>query len=190
MTLPNKITVFRLLLIPAFVAALLAYSPERLHFRFIALGIYVLAAVSDGVDGYIARHYNLQSQLGKMLDPLADKLLVNIAFIFLAVNPYLAVHVPLWVPPVILLRDFIIVGGAMLIKRRYGNVHVEPSLLGKFGTVVQFVAVIAVLLELAFAMPLVYIMLLISLAAMGQYVLQGWNNVRVRNRRSEELRHG
>ncbi|MEK7795153.1 MAG: CDP-alcohol phosphatidyltransferase family protein, partial [Candidatus Hydrogenedentota bacterium] len=83
MTLPNKISLFRLLLIPAFVAALLAIDADRPQLRWLAAGIYVLAAFSDAVDGYLARRWQQTSELGALLDPLADKLLVNIALVFL-----------------------------------------------------------------------------------------------------------
>jgi CDP-diacylglycerol--glycerol-3-phosphate 3-phosphatidyltransferase len=114
-TLPNRISLARLLLIPVFVVLLQLYTPERPAFRLAALAVFVIAVASDGIDGLIARRYHLQTKLGAVLDPLADKLLINVAFIFLAVNPHLETPVPKWLPVIVLARDAFITGGAFLI---------------------------------------------------------------------------
>lgn len=83
MNIANKISTFRILCVPFFIASLIYYTPQREYLRFVALGIFVLGVVSDAVDGYIARKSKQISKAGLVLDPLGDKLLLMSAFIFL-----------------------------------------------------------------------------------------------------------
>lgn len=147
MTLANRITLFRLVLIPVFCLLIFCYTESREYLRFAALGVYLLAVISDGVDGYIARHWDQQTQLGTRLDPMADKLLVNLGLVFLAANESLIHNIPRGFPVFVLTRDLAIVLVAYAIHRKKGTVHVQPSMLGKLTTVVQFCTVIAVLLQ-------------------------------------------
>src|SRR5712671_76526 len=98
MTTANKITIFRILLVPFFIVEVLSYvgDGEELH-RFLAIAAFLLASVCDGVDGYIARRYNQRSELGAILDPLADKLLLVSGIVLLSFDhrPYLQ-PIPLW----------------------------------------------------------------------------------------------
>jgi CDP-diacylglycerol--glycerol-3-phosphate 3-phosphatidyltransferase len=146
-TLANRITFFRLALIPVFCLLIFCYTESRDYLRFAALGVYLLAAISDGMDGYIARHWDQQTQLGVRLDPMADKLLVNLGLVFLAANESLLYNIPRWFPVFVLTRDVAIVLIAYAIHQRKGTVHVQPSMLGKLTTVVQFCTLIAVLLQ-------------------------------------------
>jgi len=84
MNFANKISIFRILSVPFFIACLLYYSVERDYLRYLALVIFILAVISDAVDGYVARKSKLQSKAGLVLDPLGDKLLLMGAFIFLS----------------------------------------------------------------------------------------------------------
>src|SRR5262245_9273306 len=85
-TLANKITILRILALPAFILAVLYYAPDYEYLRAVALGIFLLAAVSDFVDGYIARRFDQKTQIGSILDPLADKLLLVSAFVCLFIR--------------------------------------------------------------------------------------------------------
>ncbi len=176
MTLPNKISLFRLLLIPAFVAALLAIDADRPQLRWLAAGIYVLAAFSDAVDGYLARRWQQTSELGALLDPLADKLLVNIALVFLAVHPYVE-SVPRWVPVRVLVRDATITGGTYLIHRFYGHAEAPPRPLGKLSTLVQNIAIPAIVLNFAYKQELLTLMILIVGLSLVDYVRLGIRQV-------------
>ncbi|MBX7256237.1 MAG: CDP-alcohol phosphatidyltransferase family protein [Candidatus Hydrogenedentes bacterium] len=148
MTLANRITIGRLVLIPVFIVLIMSYTREEPFFRIAALVTFIVAAVSDGIDGFVARAYNQKSKLGAVLDPLADKLLVNLAFVFLAVNDQLRTPIPAWFPVVILSRDAIIVIGAYLINEYFGPVRVRPQISGKLTTTFQMALIISVLLEL------------------------------------------
>ena len=173
MTLANRITVFRLLLIPVFVGLVVGYTREHQWVRYAALGVYAAAAVSDALDGFVARAYNQKTKLGAMLDPLADKLMINIGFVFMAVNEEFAYTVPYWFPAVILARDTMIVMGAYLINEYYGPVRVRPRIGGKMTTVFQMGLVIAVLLEAGFARKLMYATVAISAFSYVDYMYAG-----------------
>ena len=173
MTLANRITVGRLLLIPVFVVLVMAYTREQAWLRFAALGVFLTAAVSDALDGFVARAYNQKTRLGATLDPLADKLLTNIAFVFLAVNQEIKAPVPSWIPVVILSRDVIIVLGVYLIHEYFGPFRPRPRISGKLTTTFQMASIIAVLLELFFARALLYATVIVSIGSFFDYLLAG-----------------
>ncbi len=163
----------RLLLIPVCLAGIVLYRGEEQWPRMLAFVAYALAAASDAVDGYIARHFNQQSQFGRVLDPLADKLLVILTFIFLAVNPHFETAVPMWLPVFLLTRDATITGGAFLIKRMYGEVQFHPRFLGKLNTVVECVAALGVLAEVPFANWLLIALVGVGIASWMDYLVEG-----------------
>ena len=144
-TVPNLLTVFRMVLIPVFVS-LLFYQ------RFIlALAIFVLAGVTDGLDGLLARRFNQKSQLGTILDPIADKLMLVTAFVVLSMRSVfpqpLPSHlpVPFWVTVAVISRDVFILVGAAAINIVTGFRGFRPSLLGKINTTVQIFAITAII---------------------------------------------
>lgn len=141
MTIPNYITIFRLLLVPAVVLALISGRMEW------ALACFVAAGVSDGLDGFIARQFDQRSELGAYLDPMADKLLLVSVFVMLG---YMS-ELPLWLVFAAVSRDALIVG-AVLLSTIMGNpVAMKPLFVSKANTAVQIVLVIVVLAELAFS---------------------------------------
>lgn len=140
-TVPNILTVFRMVLIPVFVS-LLFYQ------RFLlALGVFVLAGMTDGLDGLLARRFNQKSQLGTILDPIADKLMLVTAFIVLSMRSVFPqpvpshLPVPFWVTVAVISRDVFIMVGAAAINIVTGFRGFRPSLLGKINTTIQIVAV-------------------------------------------------
>jgi cardiolipin synthase (CMP-forming) len=149
MTTANKITILRILLIPFFVVELIYYvrSGNEAH-RLAALLCFAVAAILDGVDGYIARRYNQISELGKILDPLADKLLLVSGVVALSFDhgPFLG-QIPLWLTGTIIGRDLLIVIGMVVIQMTVGKVGVRPRFTGKIATVLQMSAVIWILLK-------------------------------------------
>ena len=149
MTTANKITILRILLIPFFVVELLYYvrTGNEVH-RLLAILSFAITAILDGVDGYIARHYNQVSELGKILDPLADKLLLVSGIVALSFNHgnFLG-QVPLWFTGTIIGRDLLILIGVAVIRFIVGKVRVHPRLLGKIATVLQMSVVIGILLK-------------------------------------------
>jgi len=151
MNIANKISTFRILSVPFFIAALIYYNESREYLRFVALFIFILGGISDAVDGYIARKSKLQSKAGLILDPLGDKLLLMSAFICLSFLESFRIQFPLWVTFIVISRDVIIILGAIVIYVVKQNIEVFPTRLGKSSTIFQIFAVIAVLLQLGLA---------------------------------------
>lgn len=177
MTFANKITLFRILSIPFFIAALIFYAPERDYLRFAALAIFLLAIVSDVVDGHIARTRREKTPAGALLDPLADKALLITAFIFVyrLSKTYLAVPLPLWVLLVVLSRDAIILIGSSVILAAKRNIHIQPTWWGKLTTFFQMMTIVFVVAESTLA-PLIWTTACLFTAISGiDYARKGIN---------------
>ncbi|WP_054311217.1 CDP-alcohol phosphatidyltransferase family protein [Mesorhizobium sp. 1M-11] len=144
MTIPNLISILRLLLVPGVVLAML-----QAHWEWAFAG-FVIAGVSDGVDGFIARHFNQHSRLGAYLDPIADKLLLVSVFIVLGISGEL----PLWLVVAMVSRDGLIICAVVLSSVMGHPVEVKPLFVSKANTAVQIILAAEVLAELAFAMHL------------------------------------
>jgi len=149
MTTANKVTILRILLVPFFVVEALYYvkTANEVH-RLLAILCFAVAAICDGVDGYIARHYNQRSELGAVLDPLADKMLLVSGIVLLSFDhqPYFN-SVPLWLTGAIIGRDILILVGLIVIQMFVGKVRIRPRMLGKIATVLQMVVVLWILLK-------------------------------------------
>jgi CDP-diacylglycerol--glycerol-3-phosphate 3-phosphatidyltransferase len=149
MTTANKITILRILLIPFFVVELIYYvrSGNEIH-RLLAILTFAVTAILDGVDGYIARCYNQISELGKILDPLADKLLLVSGIVTLSFNhgTFLG-QIPLWLTGTIIGRDLLLLVGVGVIHYTVGKIVVHPRIPGKIATVLQMAVVIWILLK-------------------------------------------
>ena len=167
MTTANKITIVRILMIPAFVTMAIYYGQsvqrgEPLEWqRFTAIAIFLVAAISDGLDGYVARRYNQRSALGVILDPIADKGLLLSGIITLSISNWSETdptygRFPAWFPVLIITRDAVIVVGSVVLHLLNGKVQVRPSWTGKVATVLQMAAIAWVMLQLRF-IPLPYI---------------------------------
>ena len=152
MTTANKITITRILMIPVFVMMAIYYGRgvskghpcEWQHVATVLL--FIGASASDGIDGYIARRYKQQSQLGVLLDPIADKGLLLAAIITLSFSNW-TYEFPLWFPVLVITRDVVIVTGTIVLHFLVGKAQVKPSLLGKTATAFQMVAISCVLLQ-------------------------------------------
>jgi CDP-diacylglycerol--glycerol-3-phosphate 3-phosphatidyltransferase len=149
-TTANKVTVLRILLVPVFVVQVLYYerTGDEWH-RLAAILSFAFAAVSDAYDGYLARRYNQRSELGALLDPLADKLLLVSALVLITFvkGPHLP-NLPLWLAGTVIGRDVIqAIGFAVLHYTLGGKVPVRPRLVGKVATVLQMVSVSWALLK-------------------------------------------
>ncbi len=170
LTIPNFITLVRFLLVPAVVFALLS---GRVGWAFAG---FVAAALSDGVDGFIARQFNQRSDLGAYLDPIADKLLLVSVFVVLG---YMG-HLPLWLVVAAVSRDGLIVGGVVLSAVMGNPVAMKPLLVSKANTLAQLLLASLVLagLSLSFSLGIVYGILvylsgLLTIASGAAYLV-GW----------------
>ena len=145
LTVANFLTILRLLLIPVFVTSLFY---QRFGW---ALTVFLSAAITDGLDGLVARSFNQKTQLGAILDPMADKLLLATAFIVLSLPRFTFTEpIPFWVTIAVISRDAFIVLGAIVINMVTRFSHFRPSLPGKINTVVQIVQIVAFLAANAF----------------------------------------
>ncbi len=177
MTLANRITLVRILLIPVVLVLIMMYEKDKPHLRHAALAIFVIAAVSDALDGFVARAFEQKSKLGAVLDPLADKLLINLSFVFLAVNREFVQRIPIWFPVIVLSRDVIIVLGSYLINEFFGPLRVRPRLSGKLTTVFQMATIVGVLLEARISAFLVYSTVALSVISFFVYLRDGLKQV-------------
>lgn len=161
MTLASKITLARIALVPVFAVYVAKYGlgiaanqPVETQ-RWIALGIFILASSTDGLDGWIARRFNQKSKFGAFIDPLADKFLLITAIVFLSAFPW--DHddwrIPIWFAWLVVLRDTLIVIGIILVKRQAHLVHYQPHWTGKMCTVTQMVAIGWVMLKVKILPP-------------------------------------
>jgi cardiolipin synthase len=167
-TIPNLITIMRFLLVPGVVYALLTGRMDW------ALAGFVIAGVSDGVDGFIARHFNQRTELGAYLDPMADKLLLVSIFIVLGIMG----NLPLWLVIAAVTRDALIVTAVLLSSVMGRPVEMKPLMVSKVNTTFQIMLAISVLAELAFRTDfgwfsdaLVYLCGVLTIASAAAYLV-------------------
>jgi cardiolipin synthase (CMP-forming) len=141
--LPNLICLARIALVGPIIAALTTG-----HFE-LAMGVFTLAAVSDGLDGYLAKRFHWTSELGKLLDPAADKLLLVSVF----VSATWLGMVPRWLTAAAVARDVMIALGALVFRMWFGPLRGRPTLLSKLNTGVQLAYLLAVMSQQAFHLP-------------------------------------
>lgn len=176
-TLPNLLTVFRMVLVPIFVT-LLFYQ------RFVlALVVFVIAGITDGLDGLLARRFDQRSQLGTVLDPIADKLMLVTAFVVLSMRSVFPqpvpshLPIPFWVTAAVISRDVFIVVGAAAINVMTGFRGFRPSWLGKLNTTVQIIAVGIIMLAASipygtgYYLPTLYVLVFtLTILSGGHYI--------------------
>lgn len=171
MNLPNKITIFRVCMIPVFLVFMLV--PGIPFGNYIATAVFVIACLSDALDGHIARKHNLVTNFGKFMDPIADKLLVCSALICFVELSYM----PAWMVIVIIAREFII-NGFRLIASDNGVV-IAASYWGKFKTIAQMIACILLIVQLPFVWAevaeqiFIWLALILTVVSLCEYI---WKN--------------
>ncbi len=137
--LPNAITLSRIALVPVLILAL---KDQRYG---LAVALFVLAGLSDALDGFLAKRLNLVTRLGGILDPAADKILLLSAYVMLTVLE----QIPFWLMLTVAFRDLLIVGGYLIYVAHSGPVHMRPSILSKLNTFVQITLIGVILVEKA-----------------------------------------
>ena len=176
MNTPNKLTLARMIATPVFMATMLI---DFDYHYLVSMVIFIAASLTDMIDGKMARKYNLVTDFGKFADPLADKMLVNLAFLALVV---LGV-VPVWVFAIILVRDFAVDGMRMMAAR--DGVTIAASFYGKLKTTTQMTALIILLLNLIVNLEFftiigniaLYLALILTVFSGGDYLIKGWKKV-------------
>ena len=170
MNLPNKLTVLRVCMVPVFVVFML-WNGFGTASKYVAAAIFILASMTDWLDGYLARKNNLVTDFGKFMDPIADKLLVCSALICLVEKGALAA----WIVIIIIGREFIISGFRLVASDK--GVVIAASYWGKFKTVSQMLMVILLILDLggAFnvvAQVLIWIAVILTVVSLVDYLVK------------------
>lgn len=167
--IPNLISILRILLVIPLAFFLLAKS------YLVALGLFVLAGLSDALDGYLARHFNWSSRLGALLDPVGDKLLMITSYLVLGGQE----HLPIWLVVVVIMRDVIIVTGGLAYRIMIGEVSIEPIFSSKVNTALQIALMALVLFSLSvMSIPvlvidvMIYLVLISTVFSGVGYILQ------------------
>ncbi|HIQ74152.1 MAG TPA: CDP-diacylglycerol--glycerol-3-phosphate 3-phosphatidyltransferase [Candidatus Cottocaccamicrobium excrementipullorum] len=172
MNLPNKLTVLRVIMIPFFVFFLLLENGTNPNLRYVAAAIFIIASFTDLLDGKIARKYNLVTNFGKFMDPLADKLLVCSALICLIELG----QIPAWMVIVIISREFIISGFRLVASDN--GVVIAASYWGKFKTVFQMISVILLIVNLPVlelpASICLWIALILTVVSLIDYIAKNY----------------
>ncbi|MCF8142456.1 MAG: CDP-alcohol phosphatidyltransferase family protein [Deltaproteobacteria bacterium] len=169
MTIPNLITTLRIILVPIFIIYLI-------NERFLeALTVFVLAGLSDGIDGLLARLLNQKSRLGAFLDPLADKFLLIAAFVVLAFRGF----IPAWLAVTVITRDILILLGVLILFLTKQNIVIHPSIVSKITTCLQLGTVFLVLAGNHFhlfskAIPIIYVVTGVLTIASGLHYMRSW----------------
>ncbi len=166
MKVSNKITIFRILLVPPFIVFALYRYPE---YKWVAFWIFIVASVTDSLDGYIARKYNEITKFGIFIDPLADKILISSGLIVLV-----DLHsIPSWMAVIIIAREFSITG-LRTIAMSSGKV-ISASKWGKLKTVSQIVAISAVIIKIPYGIVLMWLALAFTMISGIDYLMKNMN---------------
>ena len=172
MNLPNKLTVLRVCMVPVFVVLML-FDGLGAAGKYAAAAVFVLASITDWLDGYLARKNNLVTDFGKFMDPIADKLLVCSAMICLVESDAL----PAWMVIIIIGREFIISGFRLVASDK--GVVIAASYWGKFKTVFQMIMVILLILDpggifRVIAQAVTWIALILTVVSLADYLRKNW----------------
>ncbi len=171
----NRITVGRILAVPVFIYTLLYYAPQRSYLRWVALSVFLLAVLSDVIDGYIARVYRQNTRAGAILDPLADKLLLISGFVCLSfvAHAWGPVVFPLWFVVAVVSRDIILLIGAMIIFLVRGDLDVKPSIWGKATAFLQVMCILGIFWQWPFSLYLCDVTLILVIISSLDYIRDG-----------------
>ena len=175
LTFANKVTIGRILLVPFFIATVLYLSPQRPYLRWLALGLFLTAVISDIIDGYIARTRHQKTRAGALLDPLADKILLISAFICLYIQraQFDEIWFPLWFVVAIISRDVILLLGSMIIQLTTGKLDIEANRSGKTTAFLQIICVLGILLQLRFTFIFWHMALAATIISGVIYIKEG-----------------
>jgi len=165
----DKLSISRIILVPIFVSFLI-YSKSRDYFRYLAIGVFFLAIISDFLDGLVARIKKEKSEIGKVVDPLADKVLLITAFLSLKLLDF---NIPLWVVLIVVSRDFIILLGIAILHFLKVEVPIFPSIWGKLTTFFQMITVLVVLMNVKFSFLIWNLAVIFTLISGIGYIKRG-----------------
>jgi cardiolipin synthase len=169
MTFADKVSLVRIILIPVFVS-LLIYSRSRPFLNIVAVGVFILAVLSDFFDGLVARIKKEKSELGQIIDPLADKLLLLTAFISLYLLHF---KIYLWVVLVVVSRDLVILLGVVILHFLKVDLVISPSIWGKLTTFFQMFTVLWILIGIPCHFSICLLVVIFTLISGADYFFRG-----------------
>lgn len=169
MNIPNLLTVIRFFLIPVFLY--LFFSPIKYGVE-IAIVVFIIAGITDTLDGYIARKYNQITRLGIVLDPLADKLMLITVLISVTISN----HIPLWIIGIVAVKEAMMILGAISLYNA-DDVVIPANIFGKLSTVLSYAAILSVLFELPYNRVILYLYVATAILALIVY-LNGFLSVK------------
>lgn len=161
--LPNLITLSRIALVPVLILLLKDQDYG------LALAVFVIAGVTDALDGWLAKRLNVQTHFGAVLDPAADKLLLVTAYVMLTILG----HIPFWLTLAVVSRDVLIVGGYLLYTSHAGPVRMRPSILSKLNTLLQIALVCFLLIKLAAGLEWPHVVTIMIYAVLASTIASG-----------------
>ncbi len=157
------LTILRLALVPVFIV--LIYEQDYLS----ALLVFLVAGITDGADGYIAKRYHCETRLGALLDPVADKCLLISAYGMLTYSG----AIPFWLTVTVIFRDVLIIGGYIIVLAMYGESKTPPTMTSKLNTLMQIILVLTVMVELADLLPTQMLQAPLSMVVLATTVVSG-----------------
>lgn len=189
MTLATKITLVRFFLIPLFAYFFISYSSVPLAerneaLRLTGVAVFLFAAISDWIDGWIARRFNQKSQLGSILDPLADKGLLLTALILLSWNQVSHEwRLPLWFPVLIISRDIMVLIACAVLYLLLGKLEIKPNWFGKAATALQMITLLAAMLRPSIMLsrgviPFIWLVSLTGIITIISFMLYAFRTIR------------
>lgn len=182
MNIPNVISCLRLAATPCTIISII-YSPP--HYRWLPLVIFLCAAFTDAIDGYIARHFNMQTRLGNFLDPLADKTLILSTLITLQFASGYEIKMPLWVLIIIVSKDILIIMWLFISLMMRSDIVIEPNILGKITSGLQMVLVAFLLYEFVYAK---YVWWAVAILTVGSSISYARREIRRMQMIGEEIK--
>ncbi len=187
MSFADKVSLLRILLIPLFISLLFYYNASRPYLKYIIVGIFSLAVLTDFFDGLVARLKKEKSKIGEIIDPLADKLLLLASFVCLyAFRGNLPLKhsysLPLYVVLVVVSRDIIILGGVLILYLFKVEIPIVPSFWGKLTTFFQMFTIFFVLLDVPYISPYIWNLAVVFTLISGYgYFMRGVRAINVKN---------
>ena len=168
-TIPNIITLFRIVMVPVFAISIYYIDDPAASKRWIPFWIFLVCALSDALDGILARALNARTLIGTVLDPVADKLLLLVAFVMLTWKGL----IPVWLMILVVSRDSIIVGGVLILNVVKPVVEIMPRVWGKVTTFIQMLTILMVLLESPSVTILIWMTLSLTIISGFDYIISG-----------------
>ena len=176
--MPNLITFVRILIVPFFFSTFLYYEPSKDYLRLWAFGLFLTASLTDAVDGLVARLGKKITDLGRFLDPLADKLLLLSGYLGIFVAKSFPLLPPRWILVTVVFRDLVILGGLITLYLSGRRVQVQPNLLGKATTAIQMTTLVSILLLLPISPFLWNLTAVFTIASGLTYVIREMTRAR------------